>query len=118
MRRVLRFCRHLKCVDALCYIAKSSRMTARRVCRDGQNGQKSLIRPTEKKEPYGRVSVVIPTKNGGTDFQCLLEKLSEQKGFREIELIIVDSGSTDATVSLAQAHGACVVSIKASEFSH
>jgi len=35
---------------------------------------------------------------------------------REIELILVDSGSTDATVSIAREHGACVVHIEKEEF--
>jgi len=65
-----------------------------------------------------KVSVVIPTKNAGTDFVFTLEKIRNQTGIREIELIIVDSGSTDDTIKLAKDHNALVYTVKPSEFNH
>ena len=41
-----------------------------------------------------KVSIVVPTKNAGKDFRYLLKKLTNQKGLREIEIIIADSGSS------------------------
>lgn len=64
------------------------------------------------------VSVVIPTLNAGAEFEFLLRKLRTQLGVRRIEIVIVDSGSTDATVSMARAAGAVVVEIPPVEFSH
>jgi glycosyltransferase involved in cell wall biosynthesis/SAM-dependent methyltransferase/uncharacterized coiled-coil protein SlyX len=64
------------------------------------------------------VSVVIPTKNAGPDFDFTLEKIRTQKGIKEPELIVVDSGSTDETVKLAEKYGAKVYSIKPEEFNH
>jgi hypothetical protein len=58
------------------------------------------------------VSVVIPTKNAGPDFDFTLEKIRTQKGIKEPELIIVDTGSTDETVKLAETYGATVYRIK------
>ncbi|MEA2077809.1 MAG: glycosyltransferase, partial [Candidatus Marinimicrobia bacterium] len=65
-----------------------------------------------------KVSIVIPTKNGGPDFDFTLEKIRTQKGIDEIEIIIVDSSSIDETVKLAEKYGAKVHSIKPDEFNH
>lgn len=65
-----------------------------------------------------RVSIVIPTKNAGIDFDYILEKIKHQKGIAEIELIVVDSGSTDETVDIAKRYGASVYKIEPREFNH
>ncbi len=65
-----------------------------------------------------KVSVVIPTLNAGPEFRPLLRKLFGQQGVREVEVVVVDSGSKDGTVELAREHGAVVVEILPSEFSH
>ncbi|MDO9085547.1 MAG: glycosyltransferase [Anaerolineaceae bacterium] len=64
------------------------------------------------------VSVIIPTKNAGNDFDFLLKMILNQKGFDEIEIIIVDSGSEDNTVQIAKNFGVKVIEILPSEFSH
>ena len=64
-----------------------------------------------------KVSVVIPTKNGGTDFRQVLERIWMQKGI-DVEIIVVDSGSTDDTIDLARRFGSRVLSILPSEFGH
>ena len=64
------------------------------------------------------VSVIIPTKNAGKDFPILMKTLNAQRGFEKIEIIIVDSGSTDETLETAKLLGASVVSIKPEDFSH
>lgn len=65
-----------------------------------------------------KVSVVIPTLNAGPEFGWLLRKLRAQKAVREVEIVVVDSGSSDDTVDLARAAGATLVAILPSEFSH
>lgn len=65
-----------------------------------------------------KVSIVIPTFNAGPGFEELLEKVSAQEGDFECEVVVVDSGSTDATVDLARRYGARVHRIPKSEFSH
>src|SRR5215207_4594699 len=41
------------------------------------------------------VSVVIPTFNAGTELEWLARKLQAQKGIRSVEIVVVDSGSSD-----------------------
>ncbi len=64
------------------------------------------------------ISVVIPTLNAGPEFAYLLRKLRGQSWVRRIEIVVIDSGSTDGTVELCRAAGATLVEIAASEFSH
>jgi len=65
-----------------------------------------------------KVSIVIPTKNGGSDFEYTLEKIRSQEGINEIEIIVVDSGSTDKTIELAENYGSQVYTIKPEDFNH
>lgn len=65
-----------------------------------------------------KVSVVIPTLNAGPSFRDLLEKVRFQEGGFEVEVVVVDSGSTDGTVELARSYGARVHRIPKSEFDH
>lgn len=64
------------------------------------------------------VSIVIPTLNAGAEFLALLRKLQTQRGVRQIELLVLDSGSKDGTVAAAQAAGARVQAVAQGDFSH
>ena len=64
------------------------------------------------------ISVVIPTKNGGGLFRDVMEGLCRQQFEGTIEILIVDSGSSDGTVDVARNYGAKVLFIKPSEFNH
>ena len=66
----------------------------------------------------GGVSVVIPTWNAGAEFECLLQALRAQRGFDRVEIVVVDSGSSDQTLALARTHGAKLVQLPHEEFSH
>ena len=73
----------------------------------------------EKLVPYtGKVSAVIPAFNGAHELPGLLDALKRQKGVGELELVVVDSGSTDGTAALAKQAGAKVIHITQEEFSH
>jgi glycosyltransferase involved in cell wall biosynthesis len=61
-------------------------------------------------------SVVIRSYNEAEHIGRLLEGISHQT-IGEAELILVDSGSTDSTVEIAQKHGARALHIPAAEFS-
>lgn len=76
--------------------------------------------PAEDKiKPYqSKVSIVIPTKNAGDMFELILKMLINQKGFWAIEIVIVDSGSSDDTVQLSNKYNAKVISIPQEKFSH
>lgn len=65
-----------------------------------------------------KVSAIIPTKNAGDEFRITLQKLKAQKGIRDLEIIVVDSGSSDNTVKIAEHYGARIFSIKPEEFNH
>ena len=74
---------------------------------------------SQEKTPIdASVSVVIPTFNAGPEFRWLLRKLRSQKGLRQLEIVIVDSGSQDETVSWARAQDCRVVEISQAEFNH
>lgn len=86
-----------------------------------ENSQTSIIlkpRDYDIKPNDFTVSVVIPCKNAGDEFQFLLKMLQAQKGFKNIEIVIVDSGSTDQTLETAHRFNAKVVEIKPEDFSH
>src|SRR5712691_7375875 len=62
------------------------------------------------------VSVVIPTKNAGPLFAEVMERIRAQQSCCPVTITIVDSGSTDDTVVIAQKSGAHVVSIDPTQF--
>lgn len=64
------------------------------------------------------VSIVIPTKDAGPRFRETLEAIRRQAGRYDIEIIVVDSGSSDETVALSERYGAQVLSIPAEAFNH
>ncbi|HRX01399.1 MAG TPA: glycosyltransferase family A protein, partial [Cyclobacteriaceae bacterium] len=64
------------------------------------------------------VSVVIPVKNAGDEFGLLLKNYVTQKGFEKVEIVIVDSGSTDRTLQIARDFGANVIEISPEAFTH
>lgn len=65
-----------------------------------------------------RVSLVIPTWNGGARFRELLEVLAEQDLEGGFELVVIDSGSSDGTAETAARAGARVERIPQAEFNH
>jgi rhamnosyltransferase len=66
------------------------------------------------------VTVAVPVLNGGARFLLLLDAVSEQRNAAgvELEVLIVDSGSTDGSVEAAKGAGARVVEIDKSTFQH
>jgi rhamnosyltransferase len=64
------------------------------------------------------ISVVIPVKDGGADLVRCLGAIQSQDVDDEVEIIVIDSGSSDRSVDVARAAGARVHEIPASEFGH
>ncbi len=64
------------------------------------------------------ISVLIPVRNGGEEFRRCLEAIARQQVDDEVEIVVVDSASTDGTADLARSFGARVEVIAASEFNH
>lgn len=65
-----------------------------------------------------KASVVVTTLNAGPGFGELLRRLFSQKADFDYEVLVIDSGSTDATVELARSYGASVHTIDRDEFDH
>lgn len=62
-----------------------------------------------------RCSIVIRAYNEARHLPRLLEGIQQQT-LKEVEIILVDSGSTDATVSIARSFGARILTISPQEF--
>jgi 2-polyprenyl-3-methyl-5-hydroxy-6-metoxy-1,4-benzoquinol methylase/glycosyltransferase involved in cell wall biosynthesis len=65
-----------------------------------------------------KISIVIPTKNAGNEFEYILNKIKNQKGIKELELVVIDSGSIDETPAISRKYGAKLYQIKPEEFGH
>lgn len=64
------------------------------------------------------ISVIIPTKNGGDLFRESLEMIFSQEIDSQLEVIIIDSGSTDHTLRICAEYPVKLIQIPASSFSH
>ena len=64
------------------------------------------------------VSVVIPTWNGADTVRPLLERLRRQQIDLPTEIVVVDSGSTDDTVTIANDYADRVLTIPTRDFNH
>lgn len=64
------------------------------------------------------VTIIIPTRNGGRIFRECLEAIKLQEYEGPLQLIIIDSDSTDKTVELAMKAGALVQRIASQRFHH
>jgi len=61
---------------------------------------------------------MVPTRDAGPGFARSLDAIQAQEGLGGLELVVVDSGSTDDTVAIARAAGATVAEIEPEEFNH
>jgi rhamnosyltransferase len=64
------------------------------------------------------ISIVIPVKDGGGDLARCLDAIAAQAIEEQVEIVVVDSGSTDGSLELARGRGAIVREIPSHEFSH
>ena len=64
------------------------------------------------------VTVALPVLDGGPRLGEVLAAVRAQQVDRPVELLVIDSGSSDGSVALARSHGARVVEIPPAEFSH
>jgi len=63
-------------------------------------------------------SILIPTKNGAQDIDACLEAIFSQKGVGPLEVLVVDSGSTDATTEIARRYPVRLEQIAPEAFHH
>jgi rhamnosyltransferase len=64
------------------------------------------------------ISVVIPVKDGGADLVRCLEAIARQQVEEQVEVVVVDSGSSDGSAAQARSLGARVQEIEPVEFGH
>ena len=64
------------------------------------------------------VTVAIPVRNGGAMLTRTLAAVRAQRVGRPLELLVADSGSSDGSADTARRHGARVISVAPSEYSH
>jgi rhamnosyltransferase len=64
------------------------------------------------------ISIIIPVKNGGEDLVRCLDAIGRQRVGDDVEVIVVDSGSTDGSVTIARERDARVHEIPPAEFDH
>ncbi len=64
------------------------------------------------------ITVAIPVLNGADELKRLLPVVRSQSIDAEVEIVVSDSESTDGSADVARAHGATVIDVKRSSFSH
>ncbi len=64
------------------------------------------------------ISVIIPVKNGMDTLQACLDSLLHQTIMNRMEIIAIDSGSTDGSLELLKQYPVIIHSIEPSEFNH
>jgi rhamnosyltransferase len=64
------------------------------------------------------IGVVIRTLNESELIGRCLETLQRQRSAHELDILVVDSGSTDATVAIAESHGVRVMHLSAADFDY
>ncbi|MGE5237546.1 MAG: glycosyltransferase [Chloroflexota bacterium] len=63
------------------------------------------------------ISVIIRTKNEAKRIGMVLRRLKDQEYAGPVEVVLVDSGSTDETVAVARSFGCQIIGMKPEEFS-
>jgi rhamnosyltransferase len=64
------------------------------------------------------VSIVLPTRNGASTLPAVLEAIARQRFDLPVEVVAVDSSSTDGTQQLLRARADCVITIAKDAFDH
>jgi len=95
-----------------------SSLLRRIVLRQNNMIQEGNVRTIPEKPVTDKVSIIIPTHNGGRAFQRNLKTILQQKHIPDKEIIIVDSSSADGTSELARKNGCKVFSIRKERFGH
>lgn len=64
------------------------------------------------------ISILIPTKNGARDLEAGLRAIYSQQGRGPFEVIVIDSGSTDASLEIARRYPVRIEQIPPETFHH
>jgi GT2 family glycosyltransferase len=72
--------------------------------------------PVTREMKVPDVSITLLTRNGGDDLRALLDAVARQKTARALEIIALDSGSTDGSVELLRTRGVAIQQIPLRQF--
>ena len=97
----------------LAYVPLTGRLLARHMRR-----RITFIKQQTSQLQDPDISVVIRTRNNEAHIASLLQDIQAQVYDGKVEIIVVDTESTDKTVQLAKAAGAQVITIKQTEFNY
>lgn len=64
------------------------------------------------------LSVIIPVRNGAQTLEACLESIRAQEDVGEVEIIVLDSMSTDSSRLIAKRYGCIIVEIPTGTFNH
>lgn len=62
------------------------------------------------------ITIALPCRNGGPIFRRALEQIARQETNHTVELLALDSGSTDGTLEALAEHGARVIAVSTADF--
>lgn len=62
------------------------------------------------------ITIALPCRNGGPIFRRALAQIARQETHRTVELLALDSGSTDGTLEALAEHGARVIAVSTADF--
>ncbi len=71
---------------------------------------------TSMHKPY--ISIIIPVKNGISTIESCLKGIEKQSLYKQCEVLIIDSGSTDGTLEVLQNYKVKLFKIPPQEFNH
>jgi glycosyltransferase involved in cell wall biosynthesis/GT2 family glycosyltransferase len=80
-----------------------------------ENGSRQIRRRAARASTIG---VVIRTLNESELIETCLDTLEQQRGGFELDIVVVDSGSTDSTVEISRARGVRIISIDPADFDY
>lgn len=64
------------------------------------------------------ISIIIPVKNGASTLEKCLNSIKQQKYNGTLEILVLDSESSDRSFEIAQQYGAKIIKIPAEQFNH
>ena len=73
---------------------------------------------SHSQHPAGLVGVVIRTLNESELIGRCLDTLHRQRSAFDLDLLVIDSGSTDSTIEIARSHGARIVELPPGDFDY
>jgi glycosyltransferase involved in cell wall biosynthesis len=79
---------------------------------DGEQTKRDVLQKFE----YPAVSVILRVKNEGKTLDLVITRIRDQNYPNRIEIVVVDSGSIDDTITIATKHNCRIVTIKPEEF--